>query len=152
MASGIKHGPFVPANNARPRSGPSIPPFRRQSSSLVVPPYRYVDSTYLLYFSLLRKHRGCGGILPILGRTGMQASQRANASLFRFFSSSCALFCSFLHFFALTENSTLFFSSDSALFAKKPGGGVPLPPNFNMDSNSRRENVNYNKLSGSIST
>src|SRR5260370_18980430 len=121
----IKHGPFVPANKACPQSGHSNPPFRRQSSSLVVTPYRYVDSTYLLYFSLLRKHRGCGGILPILGRTGMQASQRANASLFRFFSSSCALFCSFLHFFALTENSTLFFSSNSALFVKKHRGGVP---------------------------
>src|SRR5260370_33212332 len=45
---------------------PSNPSFRRQSSSLVVPPYRYVAPTYFLCFSLLRKHRGCGGILPIL--------------------------------------------------------------------------------------
>src|SRR5467141_3221970 len=57
---------FVPANNARPPSSPSNPPFRRQSSSLVVPPNRYVAPTYLLCFSLLRKHPGCGGILPIL--------------------------------------------------------------------------------------
>src|SRR5260370_23692546 len=45
---------------------PSNPSFRRQSSSLVVPPYRYVAPTYFLCLSLLRKHRGCGGILPIL--------------------------------------------------------------------------------------
>ncbi len=31
-----------------------------------------------------------------------------------------------LHFFALTKNSTLLFSTDSTLFAKKPGGGVFL--------------------------
>ncbi len=33
---------------------------------LVVPQYRYVASTYLLCFLVLRKNRGCGGILPIL--------------------------------------------------------------------------------------
>src|SRR5260370_37600674 len=43
---------------------PSNPSFRRQSSSLVVPPYRYVAPTYFLCFSLLRKHRGCGGFFP----------------------------------------------------------------------------------------
>jgi hypothetical protein len=37
-----------------------------QSSSLVIPPYRYVAPTYLLCFSLLRKLPGCGGILPKL--------------------------------------------------------------------------------------
>src|SRR5712692_3377685 len=34
------------------------------------------------------------------------------------FSNSCALFCAFLHFFALAKNSTLLFSIVSALFAK----------------------------------
>ena len=41
-----------------------------------------------------------------------------------FFSHSCALFCTFLHFFALAQNLTLFFSNASALFAKNhPGWG-----------------------------
>jgi hypothetical protein len=40
------------------------------------------------------------------------------------FSSSSALFCAFLHFFALTQKSTLFFSSDSELFGKNTGSGV----------------------------
>jgi hypothetical protein len=40
-------------------------------------------------------------------------------NLTSFVSHSSALFCSFLHFFALSQNSTRFFSSDSALFLKK---------------------------------
>ncbi len=39
------------------------------------------------------------------------------------FSNSCALFCAFLHFFALAKNSTLFFSIVSALFGKNTRGG-----------------------------
>src|SRR5712692_9005566 len=39
-----------------------------------------------------------------------------------FFSHSCALFCTFLHFFARIKNSTLLFSIDSALFAKNHRG------------------------------
>ncbi len=31
---------------------------------LVVPLYRYVASTSLLYLPLLRKHRGCGAFFP----------------------------------------------------------------------------------------
>src|SRR5712692_2560540 len=43
------------------------------------------------------------------------------------FSCFCALFCSLLHFFALAQNSTLLFSSDSTLFAKHTRGvGVLL--------------------------
>src|SRR6266851_1175393 len=52
-----------------------------------------------------------------------------------FFSHSCALFCTFLHFFALTKNSTPLFSIVSALFAKNHRGcgqGV-----------QRRENRNW---------
>ena len=46
-----------------------------------------------------------------------------------FFSHSCALFCTFLHFFALTKNSTPLFSIVSALFAKNhPGWGTPQVP------------------------
>src|SRR5713101_6405230 len=41
-----------------------------------------------------------------------------------FFSHSCALFCTFLHFFALTKNSTPLFSIVSALFAQNTRGGV----------------------------
>src|SRR6266481_8634565 len=46
-----------------------------------------------------------------------------------FFSNTCALFSISLHFFALTKNSTHFFSSDSALFAKntRGGGGATNP-------------------------
>src|SRR5260370_39094328 len=48
-----------------------------------------------------------------------------------FFSNSCALFCISLHFFALTKNSTHFFSSDSALFAKNTWGeGGATNPRF----------------------
>src|SRR6266478_804583 len=46
-----------------------------------------------------------------------------------FFSHSCALFCTFLHFFALTKNSTPLFSIVSALFAENhPGWGTPQEP------------------------
>jgi hypothetical protein len=46
-----------------------------------------------------------------------------------FFSHSSALFCIYLHFFALTQNSTRFVSNDSALFRKNTGGmgGALLP-------------------------
>src|SRR5229473_415735 len=48
-----------------------------------------------------------------------------------FFSNTCALFCISLHFFALTKNSTHFFSSDSALFAENTrGGGGATNPRF----------------------
>ncbi len=39
-----------------------------------------------------------------------------------FFSYPCALFCNFLHFFALTKSTTIFFSWDYALFDKKKQG------------------------------
>ena len=40
------------------------------------------------------------------------------------FSYCCALFCGFLHSFALSKNSTLFFSIISTLFVKKRGVGA----------------------------
>jgi len=58
--------PLCLANHVRTPGCPSNPPFRWQLSYLVVPPYWYVATTYLLCFSLLRKHRGCGGILSVL--------------------------------------------------------------------------------------
>src|SRR5229473_5579647 len=46
-----------------------------------------------------------------------------------FFSNTCALFCTSLHFFALTKNSTLLFSINCALFAKNTRGcGALLQP------------------------
>ncbi len=44
-----------------------------------------------------------------------------------FFSYPYALFCNFLHFFAVVKTTTLFFSWDCALFDRKPGGvgGTP---------------------------
>jgi hypothetical protein len=42
-----------------------------------------------------------------------------------FLSSPCALFCALLHFLALTQNSTLLFSANSALFAQKREVGRP---------------------------
>ncbi len=44
-------------------------------------------------------------------------------SLSSFFSYPCALFCPFLQFLALTENSTVLFSIASALFDKNRGVG-----------------------------
>jgi len=45
------------------------------------------------------------------------------------FSCFCALFCTLLHFFARSKNSTLLFSIDYALFAKNhPGWGTPQEP------------------------
>jgi hypothetical protein len=66
-------------------------------------------------------------------RSNVQKLQRF-LNLSPLFSYSCALFCTFLHFFALPKNSTLLFSSDSALCVKKHnhrgsgrGGQISLP-------------------------
>ena len=50
-------------------------------------------------------------------RSGLRTFRHAQ-SYPLFFSDSCTLFCTFLHFLALAKCSILFFSSDSALFAK----------------------------------
>ncbi len=57
------------------------------------------------------------------GRSSHLRTRRSPLHLRPLFSYSCALICTFLHFFAFTQNSTRFFSSDSALFAKKRGVG-----------------------------
>src|SRR5712692_7302932 len=63
--------------------------------------------------------------IPALPERATHHSPQYSSS---FFSHSCALFCAFLHFFAQTKNSTLFFSIASALFGKNtPGWGYPLP-------------------------
>ena len=77
------------------------------------------------------KNSGGGGLsFPIWNSPLVQPERSRRATIHSplhsssFFSHSCALFCSFLHFFALTQNSTLFFSSVCALFAKNhPGWG-----------------------------
>ena len=50
---------------------------------LVVPLYRYVASIYLLYLPLFRKHRGCGGILPILEQLPRHQSLHASVCYHR---------------------------------------------------------------------
>src|SRR5712692_10458246 len=56
-----------------------------------------------------------------------------------FFSHSCALFCTFLHFLALTKNSTPLFSIVSALFAQNTRGeGVQRRRNRNWKMESRK--------------
>jgi hypothetical protein len=56
---------------------------------------------------------------PAVGNSSLATSHSPPYSS-SFFSHSCALF---LRFFAHTQNSTLFFSRDSALFARNHRGG-----------------------------
>ncbi len=81
----------------------------------------------------LRKHRGCGGILPIPEFAPLlipNSLLTAHYPLFPIFSFSSALFCTLLHSFALTQISTLLFSSACALFAQKTEcGGEATPHN-----------------------
>jgi hypothetical protein len=58
---------------------------------------------------------------------GLRSLLHNDSGTILFQSVGCALFCAFLHFFASIENSTFFFSSDSALFAQKPGMRGILP-------------------------
>jgi hypothetical protein len=81
------------------------------------------DVPYLLFFQSLphsfHHHGGCRG-LPF--RIPLTYALPSIPFLF-------ILFRTLLHFFALTQNSTLFFSSDSALFRKNTGGwgGLDVP-------------------------
>ncbi len=71
---------------------------------------------------------GCGYSSHSGKHCSVAASNSFHSSAF--FSYSCALFCAFLHFLALAQNSTLLFSIDSALFAKKnTRGACPSPAN-----------------------
>ena len=73
-------------------------------------------SQLFVYQSLPHSFAFDGGCTPSLFR--VPPFPRAFA-LSSFPSYSCVLFCTILHFFALTKNSTLLFSADSALFARK---------------------------------
>ena len=76
------------------------------------------NSFLLTFMHRMEGVEGVGGAL----RSSLLTSNFQ--SLTSFFSNSSALFCAFLHFFALSQKSTLFFSSDSELFGKNTGGGV----------------------------
>src|SRR5882724_8489578 len=70
----------------------------------------------------LMKTAGCTPTIPI----PVPATHRSPLYSSPFLSHSCALFCSLLHFLALTKNSTVLFSCDSVLFAQNTGGwGIP---------------------------
>ena len=70
-----------------------------------------------------------------------------------FLSKPSALFCAFLHFFALAQNSTLFFSSDSELFRKNTGGwGYPLAFHRSASESARPPMVKWSEPSHSART
>jgi hypothetical protein len=99
------------------------------------PPARNSSSRSSLYFHALTNCPFCNSFLLTfmhrmggVGGTFLLALLTSNfQALTSFFSHSSELFCSFLHFFALAQNSTLLFSGDSKLFAKNTRGGVPPP-------------------------
>ena len=147
----VRSARFFPAlvSHARPFTqsldgprGPSNSPFRWQSSFVVVPPYRYVAPTYLLCFSLLRKHRGWGVFFPFWYKTidGGDANSLHYSS--SFFSHSCALFCAFLHFKRTQLSSFQSFPHSSP---KNTPRGVPL---FHYYPASHFSGVGWPVLSG----
>ena len=75
-----------------PRSPSKIPKIRTQRS-LVVPQHQSIASAYPLYLPLLRKHRGCGGILPVLELVPHNSlAHRFRFSILHFLSSFCSNF------------------------------------------------------------
>ena len=72
-------------------------------------------ATHSRGFFTASKHRGCGGILPILEKFARSRRREPAFHSSSFFSRSCALFCT-------QQNSTLFLSINSALFAQKHRG------------------------------
>src|SRR6267378_1057999 len=71
-------------------------------------------------------HRDGGCTPPIVfgvGKFRACGTLQFASELSPFFSCPCALFCNFLHFFALTKSTTIFFSWDYALFDKKKNRG-----------------------------
>jgi hypothetical protein len=74
----------------------------------------------VLYLPFLRKHGGCGGILPVLGHADVQTFRPADASLSPVFSNSCELFC------AQQKLNSFLFKRFCTLSQKPPGvGGAP---------------------------
>ena len=69
----------------------------------------------LLCLPLLRKHPGCVPTIPEMELSTQHLPRSLKFFLFKFLRT-------LLRVFALAKNSTLLFSSDSALFAKKHGG------------------------------
>src|SRR5438445_12912537 len=100
----------------------SYPPVSRLPSSVPSSKFRILQ---VLCLRFLRKHRGCGGILPTLERHE-PCCLRELPTLLKFF-----LFMSLrtlLRFFASAKRSTLLFSSNSELFGKNTQGGVSESP------------------------
>jgi hypothetical protein len=75
----------------------------------------------VLYLPFLRKHGGCGGILPVLGHADVQTFRRADLSLSPVFSRPCALFCT------QQKLNSFLFKRFRTLCQKPPGVGGPLP-------------------------
>jgi hypothetical protein len=70
---------------------------------------------YLLSFDIHASDGECRECIPVFSSN--LELPNSNLCLFK-------LFRTLLHFFALTQKSTLFFSSDSELFGKNTGSGV----------------------------
>ena len=85
--------------------------------------------------------------IPYLSR-----AQPRDPLSFRILTHSFALFCTLLHFFARSKNTTLFFSSDSALFGKNTRGWVPRTPNLKSLWRTSILAFDHNNLSGAISS
>ncbi len=121
-------GPF-----ALPLSTPLFPPPHLSPLLPYSYGHSYTTATHqpLCNQSLTHSFYLDGGVYPPAGSPLATAipTQYPLPTSSSFFSHSCALFCTFLHFFALTKNSTPLFSIVSALFAKNhPWWGTPQVP------------------------
>jgi|SRR5712691_2931290 len=121
-------GPF-----ALPLSTPLFPPPHLSPLLPYSYGHSYTTATHqpLCNQSLTHSFYLDGGVYPPAGSPLATAipTQYPLPTSSSFFSHACALFCTFLHFFALTKNSTPLFSIVSALFAKNhPWWGTPQVP------------------------
>ena len=134
-----------PSTHARPVTqsfdgprGPSNSLQQRQSSFGVIPPYRYVASTYPLCLPLLRKHRGCGVFFPFWDSTSAVLFDNSLQDSSPFFSHSCKLFCPIkkLISFPFKRFRTL---------SQHTGGGVPptFPPSNLPTSESPVQSLRF---------
>jgi hypothetical protein len=89
---------------------------RSHSCSFISNTYK-LQFFYLLSFDIHANCRGCRGSEVPSSRPTSNLQLLTSA-----FSYSPALFCTFFHFLALSQNSTLFFSSNSELFRKNTRG------------------------------
>src|SRR6267378_5750538 len=78
-----------------------------------------------------KKYGRRGGVFFRFRRSPL-ATHHSPQNSSSFFSDSCALFCTFLHFLARTKNSTLFFYRVSTFFAKKKAGLTSFKPKASL--------------------